>query len=327
VKPLAEIVVLAQQQAPELKPLSLFIAADHPERAYVNMAALDATRLDQGTPHIFNSYTGAALGARDFSKTPTGFLLELHANWFLGFWGQLFGGVIALLVLLSLVSGLIVYAPYVRRIAFGVIRRGRGARLVHLDLHNFIGVIILGWALAVTLTGIALALGGVALAAWQNSELRAMAAMTPVDPSAPPLDARRLPTTIDAAVRVAQAALPDRKPYFLVWPGTDYSSPLHYTILMSGRQPYNERVYDVVLVDAASGQLTDARPVPWYLKVILISEPLHFGDYGGLPLKLLWLLSSLLTLFITGNGAWLWWTRRYRRHRATATITDIEVTA
>jgi hypothetical protein len=30
------------------------------------------------------------------------------------------------------------------------------------------------------------------------------------------------------------------------------------------------------------------RPMPWYAQALLVSQPLHFGDYGGLPLKLLW---------------------------------------
>lgn len=320
-KPLAELVAAAQRTAPDQKPMSVFIDAQHPEVAYVSLAPLAASRLEDGKPQLIGTATAEPLGAVDFDATPTGFLFKLHADWFLGPPGQLFGGVIALLVLISLLSGLVVHAPYVKRLVFGVVRGGQGpgARLRQLDLHNLVGLVVLGWALAVTITGIALALGLVATRAWQATELRAMAAKTPVDLHAPPLDPRALPTTIDAAVRTAQAALPDQKPYFMVWPGTDYSSPRHYTILMSGTHRYDERQFQVVLVDAASGQLTDARDVPWYLKAILISEPLHFGDYGGLPLKLLWVASSLLTLFITGNGAWLWWRRRGRRSAPPAT--------
>lgn len=53
-----------------------------------------------------------------------------------------------------------------------------------------------------------------------------------------------------------------------------------------------------------------ARPLPLYLKLVVLSGPLQFGDYGGLALKIFWLASAWATLFITGNGAWLWWRRR-----------------
>jgi uncharacterized iron-regulated membrane protein len=49
------------------------------------------------------------------NKTLTGFLLKLHAEWFLGPMGELIGACIALLVFLSLISGLVIYAPYVRK--------------------------------------------------------------------------------------------------------------------------------------------------------------------------------------------------------------------
>ena len=28
--------------------------------------------------------------------------------------------------------------------------------------------------------------------------------------------------------------------------------------------------------------------MPWYVKALKLSQPLHFGDYGGMPLKIIW---------------------------------------
>jgi hypothetical protein len=33
------------------------------------------------------------------------------------------------------------------------------------------------------------------------------------------------------------------------------------------------------------GQVQTAKPLPWYLRLLEVSRPLHFGDGGGLPLK------------------------------------------
>lgn len=41
------------------------------------------------------------------------------------------------------------------------------------------------------------------------------------------------------------------------------------------------------MVDAASGEFAGLREMPWYCKALALSQPLHFGSYGGLPLKLL----------------------------------------
>jgi hypothetical protein len=31
--------------------------------------------------------------------------------------------------------------------------------------------------------------------------------------------------------------------------------------------------------------------LPWYIHAIECSRPLHFGDYGGIPLKIMWVSS------------------------------------
>ena len=37
-----------------------------------------------------------------------------------------------------------------------------------------------------------------------------------------------------------------------------------------------------------------------------MSRPLHFGDYGGMPLKIIWALLDLATIIVLGSGLYLW---------------------
>ena len=50
------------------------------------------------------------------------------------------------------------------------------------------------------------------------------------------------------------------------------------------------------LVDAETGVLTDTAAMPALNQALMLSKPLHFGDYGGLPLKLLWAALTLSLL-------------------------------
>jgi uncharacterized iron-regulated membrane protein len=50
--------------------------------------------------------------------------------------------------------------------------------------------------------------------------------------------------------------------------------------------------------------------LPWYLTALLISQPLHFGDYGGLPMQILWALLDVITIVVLGSGLYLWIARR-----------------
>lgn len=316
-RPLAETIDTVHARFPEQRILSTsFDPIGHPGLQLVITAPADATSFDEAILRFVDLETGELVGETDPAKTLTGFLLELHAQWFVGPAGELIGALIALLVLVSLLSGLVVYAPYVRRIAFGVLRRGRGPRLLQLDLHNFIGAVVLGWALVVTVTGFMLGFGTVALGIWQMTELAPLradaASMEPVDARRPPIDVDR------AFAAAATTAPPGWRVLSILFPGTEFSTPRHYTALLGGSEGVEERMFRVVIVDAKTGDIALAPEVPWYLKAISVSEPLHFGDYGGLPLKILWTACTWLTLFITVNGAGLWWDRRRGKARLLA---------
>ena len=317
-RPISEAVANIRAAYPEERVLSVGVDPEHHPGVLLAVTAPVAARsFDDARVRFADLVTAQPTGDPDPGPTLTGFLLELHAQWFLGPLGELIGALIALLVLIALLSGLVVYAPYVKRIAFGVLRRGRGARLLQLDLHNFIGAVVLGWALVVTATGFLLGFGTAAIGLWQMTELSGLRAeaerMEPVDPVQPPAD-------VETAFAAVRAAAPEGWwLQSLVFPGTEFSTPRHYTALLGGSEGVQDRMFRVIIVDARTGEVAAAPEVPLYLKAIALSEPLHFGDYGGLPLKLLWTACTWLTLFITANGAWLWWARRRRAPRATAT--------
>jgi uncharacterized iron-regulated membrane protein len=86
---------------------------------------------------------------------------------------------------------------------------------------------------------------------------------------------------------------------------------------MRGDRPLTARLVTPVLVDARNAQVADRRALPWYLTVLLLSQPLHFGDYGGVPLKLVWALLDVATIVVLGSGLYLW-VRRGRAARRTS---------
>jgi uncharacterized iron-regulated membrane protein len=61
--------------------------------------------------------------------------------------------------------------------------------------------------------------------------------------------------------------------------------------------------------------------MPWYVTALFVSQPLHFGDYGGMPLKIIWAVLDVLTIIVLGSGLYLW-LRRPSIGRVTAPETD-----
>ena len=80
-------------------------------------------------------------------------MFTLHVDMFAGLPGNLFLGFMGLLFVASIVSGAL-YAPFMRKLTFGTVRRDKAPRAKWLDLHNLLGVVTLAWVLVVGATGV-----------------------------------------------------------------------------------------------------------------------------------------------------------------------------
>lgn len=192
-----------------------------------------------------------------------------------------------------------------RKLTFGTIRREGSRRLTWLDLHNLLGIVTVLWVLVVGATGVISTLDRPLLAYWQQTELAGMLA---------PLQGKPAPArvqAVDEVIKTAEAAAPDMLVRFVAFPGTLFASPHHFMVFMRGQTPLTSRLLTPLLIDAETAQVTDARSLPWYLTVLLLSQPLHFGDYGGMPLKIIWALLDLLAIIVLMSGLYLWWKKRH----------------
>lgn len=232
------------------------------------------------------------------------FLLQLHTDMFLGLPGMLFLGAMGLLLVVAVVSGVVLYAPFMKRLPFGMVRVKKAARTRWLDYHNLLGVVTVAWVLVVGATGVVNTLATPILAYWKNTALKELT----VAYDAPAPAGER--ASLDAAVERAKLALPGMKLQFVAFPGTDYSTDHHYAVFFHGDTPLTTHLTTPALIDARTGALAAVAPTPWYVKALSLSQPLHFGDYGGLALKILWALLDIATIIILGSGVYLWLAKR-----------------
>lgn len=232
------------------------------------------------------------------------FLLKLHTDMFLGLPGMLFLGAMGLVFAASVVSGVVLYAPFMRKLDFGVVRKARSARVKWLDTHNLLGVITVAWVLVVGLTGVVNTLSTPIVELWKAQQLADLTAAHHEPPAVGDL------ASVQDAVDRARAALPGMTLQFVAFPGGAYSTPRHMLVFFHGDTPLTKHIFMPALIDGQTGALVGVREMPWYVKALGLSQPLHFGDYGGLPLKLLWAALTLVTLVVLGSGLYLWLARR-----------------
>lgn len=252
----------------------------------------------------YDRASGDAIETPSINAGVMDFILQVHVDLFLGLPGMLFLGFMGCLFIAAIVSGVVLYAPFMRRLDFGTVRIRRSKRLKWLDLHNLLGIVTMTWALVVGFTGVVNTLETPINDIWKNN---ALADITEDYAGA------EVPTTLaslDAAVADAVRHVPDMTLQFVAFPGGEYSTDHHYSIFFHGGSPLTERIITPAFIDARTGEFLGVREMPWYGKGLALSRPLHFGDYGGLPLKVLWAILDILIIVVLVSGIYLWVKRK-----------------
>lgn len=296
---LAAIEQLARAEKPGWPLIFLFWDDNKPM-----ISAVLGTSVSAGESDVliapFDSRTGERLLAPAKNEGVMAFILDLHASMLMGLPGTLSLGLMGVIFFISIISGVVVYAPYIKRLSFATVRKNKDKNIKRLDTHNMIGIITISWVSIVTISGIILTLVTPLTAIWQNNELAKIKAQYE---NVAPLQQYVLPDIVLANVL---KKVPDANIAFMSWPGSPYATPYHYTVGWKGNTPLTEHLLKVALIDASTGEISSMRETPWYLDMINISVPLHFGDYGGLPLKILWAILNIMAIVLLWTGLLLW---------------------
>ncbi|AHE57135.1 PepSY-associated TM helix domain-containing protein [Sphingomonas sanxanigenens] len=195
---------------------------------------------------------------------------------------------LALLIAISLVSGVVTYKKWWRGF-FRMPRGGDGRRLTG-DLHRLVGLWSLWFVALIALTGIwylVETLGG-------NAPVPRLPATVATAP--PPTGA-----ALDRLIAVARRADPDldiREIRFTETNGVILLGQSHAWLV---RDRANAVAVDPATM-AVTGQL-DGRTLSLHQRISEMADPLHFGTFGGLATKILWFLfgAAMTAMAVTGT--------------------------
>jgi uncharacterized iron-regulated membrane protein len=278
-----------------------------------NSDLVHSIRFDAHTGQVLKEIPSTAQGGHGFMDV----MLHLHVDLFADLPGELFLGLMGLLFTVAVVSGVVLYGPYMKKIEFGTVRVARSRRIRWLDLHNLLGVVTLSWAFVVGVTGVINELSTPMFKYWQGTALQSMLA---------PYRGQQTPqlnelASVDGVMTTVLKALPGMALTSISFPGNPFGSPYHFILCAKGDSPLTSRLFTPVLVDGRTGALSAKVEMPWYLRALEVSRPLHFGDYGGIPLKSIWALLDIITILVLGSGLYLWIARR---KSAAARLAELE---
>jgi uncharacterized iron-regulated membrane protein len=259
-----------------------------------------------GTVYV-DPATGLEQGRRGETEGVRNLLFKLHSSLGLGDIGKATLASIALVYLLLLLTGVVLWWP--RRWPPSLkIELRKGALRGMFDLHRTGGT-LLGLLIAVSVaTG--------AYMAWRplHGAVTTLAGERAVKPpKLPKLDGgNHSAPDLDAMLARARAALPGAPVSIATLPAHP-DRPLRIRLIVPD-DPHPNGLSSVWL-DPRTGELLGTNR--WNTldpgaRVVAIVYPLHTGELGGPVLEVLVLLNGLALATLGVTGVWLWWKRRPR---------------
>lgn len=268
-----------------------------------------------------NPYTSVVLGTRAEHGGAMGFLFDLHAHLLAGETGETVAGVLALVLIVMLVSGLVLWWPRRRQWAAAFKIRWSAAALPRMfNLHRVAGAMAAPLLLIAAVTG--------AMLVFHNPTTAFLIATL----GGPPLS---LPKTVPVAsagdmqpvsrlLASAAAALPDADIVSLKFP-RQAGEPMVVRLRFESNTHPNGRSF--VAVDPRTAEVLhvhDWRQAALGVRASDYKYPLHIGTAFGLPGRIIVLIAGLVPVLLLCTGGYVWWRKRAARRglRADAYLRD-----
>ncbi|MDX5481124.1 MAG: PepSY domain-containing protein [Hymenobacteraceae bacterium] len=249
--------------------------------------------------YFMHPETGAQLGTVDRADQQlVHVLLELHYQLLSGTVGKILVLLCGLALLTLTVTGFILYRKSILKVlTFRQKLQLKTRRSLYSSLHRVVGVWGLVFNLFICITGTWISYGIV-----QHALTDAGA---PV--STPPAS-----VSVDAVLAQVKAAHPDFEIHFLRFPksaegklsvlGRMKTDPSYYSVFYSGLQ--------ADLQTGELGTLNMLREQPFGTRLITLLTPLHFGDFAGYFIKILYCIGGLMPGILSISGFVIWYYRQ-----------------
>lgn len=319
-QPLTDIVAGARTAHPDWSPPDTLIFPLHDRDSFHAWFKDPAAAPAEERWHVVavDPSTARPLSDRRWGSFFVSFIYELHQELLLGRPGEIVVGVMAVLLLVSIGTGLYLWWP-----APGKLRRaltfqpGNSIVRTHYDLHKLTG---LGGAIVLTL----LALTGFYLEFPQVvtqvvSWVSPVRDMSPDEHPQSELQAGAPKIPLEQAIAIARATFPDARP---MWVGLPQDERDSYSVGL--RQPGEVRQaggQTEVWIDQYSGsvrRVTDWRRFTGGETFLAWLFPLHNGEAFGLAGRWIVFVTGLTPLILYGTALRMWWLKRIAHQRRRA---------
>lgn len=237
------------------------------------------------------------VGSRNRQNSLANYLRQIHVRLYEGFWGRQLVGLAGVAFVIVTVTGFLIYGKFMKKQAYPKIRR-KGMRILMGDWHKILGISALAFNFVIACSGAWLGLQP-KLMKWFNIK-------APNDQVFPKItDPKSDAKTIVHWNEVFQAVrqeFPGLRPGY-IQASEDGTATIEVHGSIAG-QVYEKNINTLVLSKSSYRPVfkCDISTMSFSDKFYSIQEALHFGDYGGLWLKIIYTILGLTSAFLSISG-------------------------
>ncbi|MEM9833324.1 MAG: PepSY-associated TM helix domain-containing protein [Bacteroidota bacterium] len=277
---------------------------------YFAAAAMVTTSNGETLKVHFNPYTGVIQGYNPFLDVQR-FFRSYHNNFFDGSRGVYVVTTFAFFLLFSVLTGFLFYKKWLKNLFR--LRRDKGLRVLFADAHRMAGIWSLLFALLIALTGVWYFTEKMIYESGNAEILRFEKPKSISESEVCQLGDTPTFLSLDTYVRNAELAFPGFRVEGIWMP----RQPNGY-VEMDGQDsnPLTRDRTNKVYAHPFTGEVVHiqrAGDLPLLQLINNVVDPLHFGTFGGLAVKILWFVFGLVLSISILAGTYLWYLRHTKK--------------
>jgi uncharacterized iron-regulated membrane protein len=303
-----ELIAALRKEFPEGSVLRL-TATENETHAYTAIVALGNERF-----YVYqNPYTGVVTGKTEVHSRFTNWLIRLHFTLLARPWGDAVVAVVGLLFVLLSLTGLWIQRKSLFSVYRHAIRWTSGVKVASHDLHLLFGSASVVFCFVLAVSGFYMMLYTLD-GEWWTKQFAA-ANERNAQSSKPSEKKIAVPSRLsaDSLVMVSQQLLSDFTPRSVVLPQQP-KQPYRVLGYTESANPFYHEQSSYVNFDSSGTAIKvfDMREAPLTEKASTILTALHFGQFGGVFIKIIYALGGFTPALLSITGFVLWWKRRRR---------------
>jgi uncharacterized iron-regulated membrane protein len=257
-----------------------------------------------------NQYTGKVTGKIEVHSRLTNWLLRLHFTLLARPFGDALVAIVGFLFIALSLTGLWIQRKSLFSVYTKAIRWKAGAKVASHDLHLLMGSMSVVFCFVLAVSGFYMMLYTLDLEWWQKQ----FAARKVPQEKRVETKPFVLTLSVDSLMNVSKTLISDFEPRSAILPQNDKASIRVLGYATSANPFYNGfSSYVNFNSDGSVLKVHDIRHASLSERAEMMLKELHFGQFGGIWIKVIYCLGGFTPAILSITGFVLWWKRRRKK--------------